>query len=523
MKDCEKAGGFCMFLQSIVNILQELKQPVSGLTGLDLVEQTVHDLAPQVADLWIQDKEYNATEIIFTKLNNLTNFSSNLTGEENISGEISRYLASENNLKVGIKIAIDKSHQILEVFNTVLDTTKFPNQCSDAASLTMLQKAINKLGYAKKFSFPHMYNQKHLLHNFINAQANLLSKIVNCSLTKHADKESKRDLENLLEELLIYFPVFAFDDNVAVGGKYLMEPIDPNCLASNKIEACTCQCYKKRKLQAFRIYQKIHYLENLHIENLGNVIVWLLRNKLEGFKFRTIEWISRAHQEFGEEFIAFDRGLLKEITGVDMEVGLSEFITLLSTPADMFNKPLEIPGLNTFPKEVRHEVMKLFNYSHLIDREDQKLNQPDLKAKICSQENFAPSNLASYCRQAKKLPTIEKIMPLLRLAKHPDRRYRNIGNIRFTNLTQKVPQMPNLTLVPMCMHGRRSYIHWTANKKHPEDKGCDTEKTSKNNSCIPASNMLYQYPSCLEFEKRPSDIGLCSTFNGLDIRHTICT
>ena len=513
-----------MFLKNIIVFLQDLEESgnltMSHLTGLDLVEQTVHDVAPGVADLWILDREYNATEIVFSQLANFTmqatNMLGNMSKKENISEEVLKYLAEGKDLKFKIQKVIDSTQLVLEALDRASNMSIFQNHCANAESLKLLTNTINKLHHKSKFSFPHTFNQRQLLDQVIDHQMDLMLKITNCSLDKAEDIKAKEDLKKLLEEMLVYFYVFAFDDEVNVEGTYLMEVIDPNCQASVLIDKCTCQCYKKRKLQAFRIYQKILYLQNLHIENLGNVIVWLLRNKLEGFKFRDNRWVARAYDEFGEEFIDFDRDLFKQLIGSEMEIGLTDFITLLSTPSEAFNKHFEIPGLNTFPDNVRKEVMSLFNYSYLFDRDQEMLYQPDLKTRVCSKEGIVETNLTSYCKLAQKMPPLQKIMPLLRLAKHPVKRYKDIGNVKFPDLKQKVARMTNLTMVPVCLHERRSYTHWLSAKKHPENSS--ENDNSGNSSNLDMSDWLYQYPPCLGFENRPSDIGLCSTYNGLDIR-----
>ena len=81
--------------------------------------------------------------------------------------------------------------------------------------------------------------------------------------------------------------------------------------------------------------------------------------------------------------------------------------------------------------------------------------------------------------------------------------------------------MPKLTSIPTCFFGSSAAKYWSikdygepqaANRISPEEY-----QDMISNSYKLEENDIYRYPRCQKFSPKPSDTGICQTFNGLGI------
>ena len=304
------------------------------------------------------------------------------------------------------------------------------------------------------------------------------------------------------------FKVYAHGDNVPIrDGRYLGNYVFlRHCFSQHSFTKCACFCHKKKKLHYYLIYQKLLALQSLKLNNLGSLLTTLLYDEHSDIYMQ-------------EYFISEDRKLLADLFDTQIEIGLSEFISHLAQPSKVLNSVYEFPSLTTWGENERKEVQDLFNFtpdatypmSGRLKMNEKSIKSPFLLYDLCSQEGQPFHNLTGYCNMSKAMPSIWKMMPLMRLATHPAKRYSDIGSLKIDQFKRHptVP-LPNLTFIPFCLYGNLAPNLWLDLNWKP-----NLEQTMPNDD--PMKPDLYQYPLCQLFDNRPTDIGVCSTFNALEL------
>lgn len=63
-----------------------------------------------------------------------------------------------------------------------------------------------------------------------------------------------------------------------------------------------------------------------------------------------------------KEITAFEKKILKEISGVDVKLGLSDYISNMAQPAWIWTKNYDFPRLYSWDKKAKTSIFSLFNY-----------------------------------------------------------------------------------------------------------------------------------------------------------------
>ena len=105
---------------------------------------------------------------------------------------------------------------------------------------------------------------------------------------------------------------------------------------------------------------------------------------------------------------------------METELGLSDFISLMSQPSWVWSDLYDFPRMNSWNELAREEIQKLFNYDLTLEySDDLKLRRPNFEEislhSIC-QNN---ANFTNYCKLVKKLPDLQTTMHFMNLAMSP--------------------------------------------------------------------------------------------------------
>ena len=128
---------------------------------------------------------------------------------------------------------------------------------------------------------------------------------------------------------------------------------------------------------------------------------------------------SKNNETISKEIRNLERTILKDLSGKDMEIGLSDYIAFMSKPAWIWNNIYDFPPLYSLEYEARKEIQDVFNFdSSLPYADDLDLRSPDFEKlslpRICENSNFT-----NYCKLAKNLPDLQTTMHFMNLAKFP--------------------------------------------------------------------------------------------------------
>ena len=291
--------------------------------------------------------------------------------------------------------------------------------------------------------------------------------------------------------------------------------------ALNKFE-CTCECYKKKKLSIYNIFASLTLKNNKEFKLGGDILSWYYNNVMEGDPVLT-DTSFKVGKDIIEEVINLDRDILSDISKKDVQIGLRDFITGLSQPIRAWKSGFDFPKLNSWSHEAKMEIFKLFNYDEsLFFRGIIDVVMPDfqnvIKSPLCRNAEF--NNLTNYCEIVKRLPDLKTTMSLMHLAKYPLEFRTNIEHQLHSFTKSKNPH-PKLSYIPTCFFGGSAENFWSLREYSAADFLSNvSQKEFEFNLNVPKSDM-YRYPQCKQFEQRPTDLGICHTFNGLDLNKVL--
>ena len=115
------------------------------------------------------------------------------------------------------------------------------------------------------------------------------------------------------------------------------------------------------QLAIYNIYSSLKLYEKFEFSRGGDLLVWYNNKYLESspdVAFTT----PAAPPAIAEEIINFDKGILKEISGVDVKIGLSDFVSVMSQPPWVWNSNYDFPRLYSWSEGAKQPIFSLFNY-----------------------------------------------------------------------------------------------------------------------------------------------------------------
>lgn len=131
-----------------------------------------------------------------------------------------------------------------------------------------------------------------------------------------------------------------------------------------------------------------------------------------------------ASEDIVKEVISFEKEILKEISGgVDVKIGLSDFISNMAQPPWIWTTNYDFPRIYSWAKEAKDPIFALFNYDLTQTfRGNLRLSEPDFETfslpQLCSDPDTR-QNYTGYCKIAENLPDLTTTMHLMHLAEYP--------------------------------------------------------------------------------------------------------
>ena len=109
-------------------------------------------------------------------------------------------------------------------------------------------------------------------------------------------------------------------------------------------------------------------------------------------------------------------------SGSDEDIGLSDFMLLMSQPSWIWSEIYDFPRINSLNDLARKEIQNFFNYdTNLEFSENLKLKKPKFKKNsmktVCNGQGN--TNFTNYCKLVNNLPDLTTIMQLMSLAMSP--------------------------------------------------------------------------------------------------------
>ena len=307
----------------------------------------------------------------------------------------------------------------------------------------------------------------------------------------------------------------------------LGDRLDSGCLVTEQTSqsTCTCECHKKDKLATHNLFASLQLLDNFSYERGGDMYSWYYADQFERFSSQIVNE-PRTPTNISKEIIDFEKTVMRDISGVETDFGLSEFISMMSHPAWVWRKELEFPRLYSWSQEAKDEIFKLFNYdSTLIFRGLLKLEEPNFEnfslPLACKEQD---SKLKNYCNMLEKLPDLETTMNLMHLAKFPVKIKDSISK-NFNQFKPSKKSLPRLSLIPTCFFGQEASKYWRTEDYGWKDAYNNLFPEEFENNLMKEHDLtepdIYRYPSCKMFSPYPSDNGICQTFNGMDLQNVL--
>ena len=144
--------------------------------------------------------------------------------------------------------------------------------------------------------------------------------------------------------------------------------------------------------------------------------------------------VPAASEDIAEEIISFEKEILKEISGgVDVKIGLSDYISNMAQPPWIWTTNYDFPRLYSWEKAAKEPILSLFNYDQAQSfRGILRLSEPDFEKfslpTLCS-DPASRNNYSGYCQLAENLPDLTTTMHLMHLAEYPLDFNENIRNL----------------------------------------------------------------------------------------------
>ena len=110
--------------------------------------------------------------------------------------------------------------------------------------------------------------------------------------------------------------------------------------------------------------------------------------------------------------------------GVDVQFGLTDFISTMSQPSWVWENGMDFPKLYSWDRRAREEIFSLFNYNDALQfRATLDLESPNFEnfslPLLCKSDLKNTMGLSNYCEVAQNLPDIGTTLNLMSWANHP--------------------------------------------------------------------------------------------------------
>ena len=213
---------------------------------------------------------------------------------------------------------------------------------------------------------------------------------------------------------------------------YLIYRNDEFCDIKPEDRECQCECYKKDKLAIYNIYTAMTMLQEdyFQFDRGGDMLAWYYYNSFEREPFE-IETDPEIPKEIIDEFLGLEKEILQDISGKKANMGLTDFISVMSQPSFIWKEKYEFPRLYSWDSSAKNPIFSLFNYLlNASFRGDLELNEPDFEQfslpTLCTERQ---NQFSGYCDLVENLPDLDVIMHLMHLAEYPLDFNENIKNL----------------------------------------------------------------------------------------------
>ena len=284
---------------------------------------------------------------------------------------------------------------------------------------------------------------------------------------------------------------------------------------------CFCECFKMDKLAIHGLYSALSMLdqENFSFNRGGDMITWYLNNIVATPVKDTLA-TPRVSPAIANELNKFDREVLKDLSGNDANIGLTEFISLMSLPPLVWREKYEFPRFYTFDDASKTQLNKLFNYG---------LNETfrgNIKLKIPNFEDFSlpamcrerRAEYAEYCDLEDNIPDLNTIMHLMHLSEYPLDWNEKLRGL-FQNFKRSNNSLPQVSYIPTCFYSDEAESFWTTRDfSYLDVVASYMNKDEYQDSLkLKEAHDFYKYNKCKKFSPKPTDHAICHTFNGLEV------
>ena len=273
-------------------------------------------------------------------------------------------------------------------------------------------------------------------------------------------------------------------------------------------------------------------MEKFEITRLGDVLSWYY-----GDQFLThpsnISRDPKSESEISEEIINFEKLVLQELRFVQLQFdrisfifvsgkneisfGLTDFIITLLQPAWIWESGLEFPRLYSWNKDAVTDIHNLFQYNtNASSRGNLLLETPDF------QTDPQLSTLDGYNQLSKNVPDLDTTMQLMGLALNPSK----TESVMFENLKSfnlSTNELTDYTMIPFCLFGKDSINYWNLRDYKEIDAQNNIPLKQFQEDYNLKEGDFYKYPKCKLFSPKPSQSGVCYTFNSLDLEKILKT
>ena len=341
---------------------------------------------------------------------------------------------------------------------------------------------------------------------------------------------TQEELRMKLEELRVFLDIKEFDDGMTDRAE---NPSVCKVPSENTTNRCLCECHKTDKLAIYGIYASIKLVEKeINISRFGDLYTFYYYNTFQQYYDDVsapnvdddpVAGYPKVDSLIGDEIKAFEKNVLADLIGSDdFEMGLTDFISLMSQPPWIWTQPYDFPRMYSLKSETRKEIQDVFKYDNSVFySEDLNLKLPDFgklsMSSICENENNF--NFTDYCQLTNSLPDLQTIMHMMSLAKFPNTfENKNVRNM-IRKFTKSEEPLPKASYLPTCYFGKKATEFWESRDYEAND--LPSSKVEYDEDMSKETADLYKYSKCKDFTPKPTDSGLCFTFNGLQVNEIL--
>ena len=184
---------------------------------------------------------------------------------------------------------------------------------------------------------------------------------------------------------------------------------------------CLCECHKEEKLAVYDIFASLEMIENMDFERAGDLWSWYYNEFFERLPYESPS-TPKVKREVSEEIRDFEKEILQNISNTNVQLGLSDFVSIMAQPVKVWRSQFDFPRLYSFNRKTQEEIFSLFNYNErLTIRNQQELTEPDfLNFSLPSHcRGGQASAETEYCKLTENLPDLKTTLTLMNLAQYP--------------------------------------------------------------------------------------------------------